>query len=181
MTYTKNDAKCLSILGLCMVLIYTQRFRGATDCQVFCSVQNALVGWRMEERKVVVVADDEEMVRDFLRVVFSRVECRFLEAATAEEALELVKREGPRVALVMLDAVMPGKGGVEIIPQVRREAPQAKVVLFSGSPGPFRKRALALGAHEVMGKPFRLDALLSMAEKVLGQERQADMTPAKAL
>jgi len=135
----------------------------------------------MDDGRVVIVADDEEIVREFLKVVFSKVGCRFLEASSAEEALELVKRESSRVALVMLDAVMPGKGGLEIIPQVRREAPQATLVLFSGSPGPFRDKALALGAHEVMGKPFRLDVLLSFVERVLCQERQEDMTPAKAL
>ena len=85
------------------------------------------------------------------------------------------------MALVILDAVMPGMGGVEIIPQVRKEAPQAMVVLSSGSPGLYGKRALALGAHEVMGKPFRLDALVSLAQKALGREIQEDMTLAKAL
>jgi len=135
----------------------------------------------MDERKVVVVADDEEMIRAFLRMVFSRWDCRFLEARTAEEALDLVREEGPRVALVMLDAVMPGRGGVEIIPQVRKEAPQALVVLSSGSPGLYKDRALTLGAHRVLGKPFRMDQLVALAREALGQFSQEDMTPAKAL
>ena len=138
-------------------------------------------GLDMEDGKVIVVADDEEMVRRFLRAALSRVGCCVLEAGSAEEALELVRQEAPRVALVILDAVMPGVGGVEIIPQVKKAAPQAMVVLSSGSPGLYGERALALGGHEVIGKPFRLDSLLALAERALAQEGQEAITPAKAL
>ncbi len=135
----------------------------------------------MESERVIVIADDEEMVRSFLKEVFSKMGCRVLEAGSAGEVLDIVNREGRRVALVMLDAVMPGKGGVEVIPQVREKAPQAMVVLFSGNPGPYRDRALALGAHDVVEKPFRMGVLISLVEKAFNQEGSPRKAPAKAL
>lgn len=135
----------------------------------------------MGDERVVVIADDEEMVRDFLKAVFSRTHCRILEASDGEEAVELVRREGDRIALVMLDAVMPRKGGIEALPEVVREVPHAHVVLFSGNPEPFRGKALSLGAHRVLSKPFRVKELIHLLDEALAHAGQEAMTPAKAL
>ena len=51
-------------------------------------------------------------------------------AASADEALEKVRSESP--AVVLLDVWMPGRDGLEILPEVRRLAPTAVVVMISG-------------------------------------------------
>jgi len=122
----------------------------------------------MWDRGVVVIADDDEGVREFLRVVFSKVPCRFLEAKNGREAIELVEKEGERVVLVMLDAIMPGMGGVEALPEVVEKAPRAWVILFSGNPEPHRKKALSLGAHWVLSKPFDVRVLRKLQDIVRG-------------
>ncbi len=122
----------------------------------------------MWDRVGVVIADDDDGVRDFLRVVFSEVPCRFLEAKNGREAIELVEKEGDRVILVMLDAVMPGMGGIDALPEVVKKVPKACVILSSGDPEFYREKALSLGAHWVLSKPFDVMALRKLQDIVRG-------------
>ena len=108
----------------------------------------------VSSRKVrVAVVDDLADVRLLLRVLFE-TDPRFEvvgEARNGVEAIELAERMAPDV--IVLDRQMPVMGGVEALPEIRRRAPRAAVVLSTaGADADTSEAALAAGALQVIDK-----------------------------
>ena len=105
------------------------------------------------KRKIVVV-DDNESIRYLIKLIF-RQEVRLEvvgEAATAEEALDVIRREDPD--LVVLDHDLAGEtNGLELAPVLKREIPTLRVLLFSGS-----------GIEEIPQPMEAIDASVSKAD-----------------
>jgi two-component system invasion response regulator UvrY len=108
----------------------------------------------------VAVADDHLFVRSGLRrFISSFPDYDFAGgAASAEEALELV--QGTDIDVLVLDANMPGRGGLEILPQLSAIAPLMKVLVVSALPGTaFGPLALRADAFTYLEKPFNPQTL----------------------
>ena len=101
----------------------------------------------------VIIVDDAEDIRVLLRLQFKRDD-RFVvvgEAGDGVEAIEVAEREQPD--LVILDRQMPRLGGMEAIPEIRRRAPRASIVLYTANTDPRTyQAALDAGAIEVLDK-----------------------------
>jgi DNA-binding response OmpR family regulator len=113
----------------------------------------------MADWKVLLVDDEIE----FVSTLAERIELRGLEALVAtsgEEALALVASEHPRV--VVLDIMMPGMGGLEILKILRRDYPEVQVILLTGR-GSTREgvEGMNLGAFDFLLKPAKLEELIS--------------------
>jgi signal transduction histidine kinase/CheY-like chemotaxis protein len=80
----------------------------------------------------VLVIDDEEMLRSVVRLALKRSGFEVVEAVDGESGLEIVRREGDRIDLVLLDLTMPRMGGVEVFAELKRIRPDLHVVLMSG-------------------------------------------------
>lgn len=83
----------------------------------------------MEREVKILVVDDEEPVLDFLKEVVESHGYGFLSARTGEEALNKIKEMQPD--LVILDIVMPGLDGLEVLRQIRREHRELPVVMLT--------------------------------------------------
>jgi two-component system chemotaxis response regulator CheY len=78
-----------------------------------------------------LVADDENHIRAYVRIILSRLGVdEVYEARTGEEALEIHIRERPDI--VLLDINMPGKTGLEVLPEILKVDPEAVVVMLTG-------------------------------------------------
>jgi CheY-like chemotaxis protein len=125
----------------------------------------------MTARKVrVAVVDDLADVRLLLRVLFE-TDPRFEvvgEARNGVEAIELAERMAPDV--IVLDRQMPVMGGVEALPEIRRRAPRAAVVLYTaGADDSTAQAALAAGALEVIDKADSASSFVDdLADVLLG-------------
>jgi two-component system, NarL family, response regulator NreC len=95
----------------------------------------------------VLICDDHALVRSGLRRLLE-TEANVVvvgEASNAEEALELVARQKPDVLL--LDVVMPGRSGVEALPEVLAESPSTHVLVLSMQDDPsYVRQAFTAGA-----------------------------------
>ena len=118
---------------------------------------------------VVLVIDDEELVRLMLRQLLERHGLDVIEAQDGEEGLRLF-RSRP-VDLVICDLIMPRADGIGTIMNIRRVAPKAKIIAISVGG---RSHALELlkvaeqmGADHVLGKPFTRDQLLTVVTQCL--------------
>lgn len=125
--------------------------------------------------ELLVVDDDPEfrgtVMRRFLRRGF-----RVQEASNAEEALELIERRRFDVALV--DMVMPGMNGLELLKRIRNLCPECEVVLLTGQ-GTIETAVEAMknGAYDYLTKPFPLAELEILIQKAgersqLGKENR---------
>jgi len=82
--------------------------------------------------RLVLVVDDEEVVREFAMRLLERAGCRVLGAQDGAEALELVRRHGGGIDCMLIDLTMPGPPVPEVLAVMREIAPGMRVVVTSG-------------------------------------------------
>ena len=119
----------------------------------------------------VLVVDDEPAVRESLRMLFKR-ECRVDTAEDVDSALRAVARAEPD--LVLLDVVMPGRSGLELIGELRERGIQTPVIVLTATNTvSVAVEAMKLGAADFVTKPFELEALRLKVHQLLEHRRLA--------
>jgi DNA-binding NtrC family response regulator len=115
----------------------------------------------------VLVVDDEPGVRESLRMVLGD-ECELGLAGSVDEALAALRDDPPD--LVLLDLVMPGRSGFELLAELgsRPEAP-AVVVLTGTASVATAVDAMKQGAADYVTKPFEVDALRIKVRQLLAR------------
>jgi DNA-binding response OmpR family regulator len=108
------------------------------------------------DQTIVLVVDDDPSVRRLLSLAFTLEGFAVRSAADGEEALECARRERP--AAVVLDAVMPGLGGIETCRLLRGEPDwEPVIVMLTGRTELVdRRAALESGADDYVVKPVRV-------------------------
>jgi PAS domain S-box-containing protein len=103
----------------------------------------------------VLLAEDEDGVRRLARTILEKEGFRVHDAADGRAALELARRIGHRVGLLVTDVVMPGLRGTELADQLQAEDPGLRVLFMSGytEADQLRDEALAPG-QAFLAKPF---------------------------
>lgn len=110
----------------------------------------------------VLVCDDNAAFRELLGVIVGTAPGMRVvgEAADGDEAVLEAKRLQPDV--ILLDLVMPNRSGLEALPEVRRVAPTARIVVLSGfAAATVRAEVLALGARSYLEKGADPDAIVA--------------------
>ena len=126
----------------------------------------------------VAVADDHPIVRAGVCGILSADrQIRLVgEAEDAQQAVALVRKGG--IDLLVLDLAMPGRAGLSLLRQVRDEAPDMRVVVFSAYDELSHKdRALALGASAYLAKDTPPTEILQTIHEAMErriQKRTAD-------
>ncbi|MBA2619960.1 MAG: EAL domain-containing protein [Acidobacteria bacterium] len=118
------------------------------------------------ERKAhILIVDDEPLVRNvLLELLGEKYEC--VEAASAEEALKRLQNE--TFNLVVSDIQMSGISGLEMIPQVRRLAPDTAIIMISGMQDiESAIRAMRAGASDYITKPFDFEHVEAIVARTL--------------
>jgi DNA-binding NtrC family response regulator len=123
------------------------------------------------EAPVILIADDEEGLREIFAESLKLSGYRVHTAQNGELALKILQREV--VDLLLTDILMPDMDGIELIMQVRRMYPQLKVLAMSGggrtAADVLINIAKRLGVHGTLEKPFDLPALLAQIEGQVGR------------
>jgi putative two-component system response regulator len=123
----------------------------------------------------ILVVDDDEPLRRLLSSVLSPGGFRVREAASAEEAEEMLSRTAPDV--VVLDVNLPGRSGHDLLRQLRSD-PATRllpVVMLTGSPTrDSRLSALEEGVTDFLSKPFSPDELLARVRSLVRMKRYTD-------
>src|SRR5438270_4054165 len=121
----------------------------------------------MVGQKKLLIADDEPALLELVAATLRSEEYELLEAVDGPQALEMVQREHPMLAL--LDVGMPGMSGLEVCRNIRQspETSDTAVVILTASNEPeHREAALAAGALAYLTKPFSPLQLLQLVEQV---------------
>jgi DNA-binding response OmpR family regulator len=109
------------------------------------------------------VVDDHPKVRKFVEISLKLRGFKVVCASCGEEALKLVESASPDI--MILDIVMPGMDGFEVLEKLRtiRKIP---VIAFSASPGS-RDNILQAGADDFLPKPFDPDVMVGRIQALL--------------
>ncbi len=124
----------------------------------------------------VLVMDDEEMVRDVLGRMLSRLgyEADFaIDGSQAIEKFVQAKEANQGFAAVILDLTIPGgMGGKEAIQGLLKIDPQVKAIVSSGySDDPIMADFQKYGVSEVIAKPYRVSELSKILQRVIPEKR----------
>jgi len=121
------------------------------------------------ERKVLIV-DDEETIRKFLRVHLAKLGYEVIEAADGEQAIEQLGKDN--FDLLICDILMPKKDGWEVIREVKSD-PKTKnipvIILTAKNEGSDMFKGYDLGANYFMTKPFNKAQLLYGLQLMFGR------------
>jgi excisionase family DNA binding protein len=125
-------------------------------------------GGAVQQGPVILIVDDDERVREYVRVNLEMEGYTVREAGSAEQGLEVLEEVSPD--LVLLDVMMPEVDGWEMLRRVReRHGTDAiPVVMFSGKVDEgVAGEAAARGAQGFVGKPFDPQQLIEHAKQLL--------------
>ena len=120
----------------------------------------------------VLVVDDDDDARGLVVLALRRAGLRVTEAKTGSAALDIVGTE--TIGLVVLDLVMPGMSGTDVIRALRSRSQTATlpILLMTGSGDEDSViRGLETGADDFLPKPVRLDELIARVNTHLRQQR----------
>jgi signal transduction histidine kinase len=122
------------------------------------------------EGGVVLLVDDEELVRFALARVLEHAGLEVLTAGDGREALDLYARHRDRIGVVVLDLDMPVMDGEQAYRALRERDRRLSVLISSGFADPDRERALVdAGVVGILRKPYDASTLLRAVSTVLGR------------
>lgn len=117
------------------------------------------------KKRVLVVEDEDNLVRLLTRFL-TRKGYEVASTANGAECLRKIVEDPPDILL--LDVILPGKDGLEILTEVKTKNPQLPVVMVSGvESGEVIQRALRMGASAYVTKPFDLETVVEVLEQGL--------------
>ncbi len=121
--------------------------------------------------ELVLLVDDERVVRQATRTMLERHGYRVLEARDGEDALERFEQHAAEVAVVVVDLLMPHMDGVELTRQLRDRLESPAIVAMTGvGNSPKVTQVKELGGVQVLEKPFTAEVLLQAIGRVLRRE-----------
>ncbi len=133
---------------------------------------------RVEQERVIVVADDSISVRKFVGRMLEKNGYRVKLAADGLEAAELVAQHGCH--LVITDLEMPRMTGYELMVQLRQSPSTRRIpvmVVTSRAGAKHRGRAMKEGAAAFLTKPVQEEQLIAAVEQLMGTEAPRPVAP----
>jgi len=113
---------------------------------------------------LVLVADDEPGIREFVKYILEGAGFEVILAADGVDAVEQVRAHQQELRLVLLDLTMPRQGGEEALTEMRALGFRAPVIRWSG----YTQQDSSLdGRTPFLRKPFSSEELLTMVRKAL--------------
>lgn len=116
---------------------------------------------------VILVAEDEVMIRNIVRHLMESEGHEVLAAADGEEALALSRSYSGAIDLLITDLIMPRLNGMELIRQLLQERPNIRVLVMSGR-SPDEVGPLST-VHPIMRKPFIAADFREKVREILNQ------------
>jgi CheY-like chemotaxis protein len=126
------------------------------------------MGEPTNERPTVLVCDDEPVLRMLVRATLDRGEYTVIEASDGDEALAHTRQHRPD--LILLDMMMPGRSGSEVLRELRADPATAStpVIMLTARAQASDREAMNLaGATHYLTKPFSPVGLAALVEQVL--------------
>lgn len=120
--------------------------------------------------ETILIVEDDRSLREGLAMNFQLRGYRVLTAADGDEGIRAAFDERPD--LIILDIMLPGPSGLEILSELRARAERVPVLILSARDTTDNKiEGLETGADDYVSKPFELPELLARAEVMLRRQR----------
>ncbi len=121
-----------------------------------------------EQRRRVLVVDDEETVRSVLKRILEGAGYKVITAANGEEALyEMSQQE---IKVVLLDIKMPGMSGIEVLGKLTHDRPDTCAIMVTAvADAQTAVEAMKMGAYDYIVKPFDQSEVVQKVQKAIAR------------
>ena len=124
----------------------------------------------MKKKAKILVVDDEAIIRESLRDWLSDAGHQVLTAENGSQALEIVEKDKPGIAVV--DLVMPGMDGIELLKKAKEVSPSIEVIIITAYASiPTAIAAIREGAYDYIEKPFSPERVELLIKKLVEHQR----------
>ncbi len=129
----------------------------------------------------ILVLEDEDDIRAFIIINLKRAGYEVLQAASGEEALEVIEKN-PDIEIAVLDVMLPGIDGFEVCKTIRENNKTMGIIMLTAKAQELDKiSGLTMGADDYMPKPFspaelvaRIDAIVRRLELLKMKDKHAN-------
>lgn len=130
----------------------------------------------------ILIVDDELSMREFLTILLEREGYTVQVAPNAETAFNYI--ETNRFDIVISDVNMPGLSGIELLPMIKKSAPNTIVLMITAfSTAEQAVEAMKMGAYDYIPKPFKIDEVKLLIKNALEKRnlQQENITLKKSI
>jgi two-component system KDP operon response regulator KdpE len=125
--------------------------------------------------RIVLVIEDEPYMRELISTLFRRQGATVYAAESGEEGLRSLYKRRPH--LILLDILMPGMSGLQVIKSIRQLTNVPLIMLTAVNENDLVVKSLQAGADDYITKPFRSDELLARAWAIMRRVDDFQATP----
>ena len=118
----------------------------------------------MEDKKTVLLADDDPGIREVAKILLESEGYKVLEAADGNEAAASVS---PDIDLYILDVMMPGKNGYQVCREIRESSSAPILFLTARSQDGDKAMGFSAGGDDYLAKPFSYTELMARVKALL--------------
>ncbi len=125
-------------------------------------------------QETILLVDDEPPLLETGQELLTLLGYHVLTANSGESALAIVERERTGIALVILDLMMPGMGGVKCLAEILKIVPTMQVLIASGYTANVKSdKILKDGAAAFIQKPYRFEELSKIIREIIDKANQS--------
>jgi CheY-like chemotaxis protein len=118
--------------------------------------------------ETILLVDDERSILDICEDVLTLYGYRIMKAENGEQAVKIYQAEQNKIQLVLLDLIMPGRGGKKCLEDLISINPQARILMSSGySTSQQIEELMKTGAAGFISKPYHPEDLLLTVRKLI--------------
>jgi two-component system, cell cycle sensor histidine kinase and response regulator CckA len=122
----------------------------------------------------ILIVDDEEMILEVGRAMLEKLGYRVIAANSGEQAIDVVRRAGDELDMVVLDLIMPGMNGGKAFNAIRQIHPDIPVMLSSGySMNGQAEEIMKQGCNGFIQKPFNLSDLSQKIRDIMDSKMES--------
>jgi len=131
---------------------------------------NEKVAMDYSDREKILVVDDEPRIRDACKLVLAEQGFEVALAEDGDQGVEMIKKE--HFDIILVDLMMPGLSGLEVLAYVRNKHPHTVVIVITGyATLEHSIAAMKKGAFDFIPKPFTPEQLRTVVDKALTYNR----------
>ena len=117
--------------------------------------------------KRILVAEDEDVIRDFVVINLKRAGYEVVDVPDGDQALKIFEESGGDFDVVLLDIMMPGTDGFGVCEKIRAASNSIGIIMLSARSQEMDKvRGLMTGADDYITKPFSPSELVARVDAI---------------